>query len=109
MDQAIDSLIIMTRDMADAFDRDDLDECARLLSLRGELLTTLSAQYGATAGPTYPKALLTVMATVREQDRILGDRLEAALVETGRSLGDIKQKTRPVAGGSDSIYLNRRV
>lgn len=109
MDQDIDRLLTITRDMSTAFDQDDLDTCATLLADRGILLKALSARYGETSGQTAPASFRAIMATIREQDQALEERLTTSLSETGRRLGEIQQKTRRDDGGSNSIYLNRRV
>ncbi len=108
MDQDIDKLLTITRDMSLAFDRDDLDTCASLLADRGILLQTLSARYGEVSGYAVPATLRAIMATIREQDQALEERLTASLSETGRRIGEIQQKTRRDDGGTNSIYVNRR-
>jgi len=72
-------------------------------------LHTLSDQYGEASGQSVPASLHAIMATIREQDQALEQRLTTSLSETGRRLGEIQQKTRRDDGGPSSIYLNRRV
>ncbi len=108
MDQDIDRLIQLTSDMAEAFDQDDLETCASLLSVRESVLKALSARYGLESGNAVPQQLSTTMVTIRELDLALENRLTASMSETSLRINDLQQKTRRDNSGPNFLYLNRR-
>ncbi len=107
MEHDIAELIRLTREMAEALDRDHLDRCTALLAERGTLLESLTTQY-APDGANLPDELRAALASVRAQDALLEARLASAMTRIGRQLGDLKAKSRHSDGGNSPVCLNKR-
>jgi hypothetical protein len=103
-------LLGLTREMADAFARDDLEACAALLAERGALLADLRERCGVADGAAWPAELRPDLAEVLVLDRELQAGLAEAMQSLGRRLVELQaRKTRHTGGGDAPLCLDRKV